>query len=81
MEKSDDCDIVNRKRSEPKIDEDSDHYEPGKRYNDSNGVAIVDNDYSARPLGYVDPIGAFRKHKQNKAKLVRKRKVKKCKCK
>ena len=75
---TDDLEYRKRKLLKPKIDEDTDYY----GYTDNNAGKGIDNDFSARPLGDIDEVGTFRKRKQNKAKLVRKRKIiKKCKCK
>lgn len=82
LDSTDDLEYRKRKSLKPKIDEDTDYY----GYTDNNAGRGIDNDFSARPLGSMDDVGVFRKHKQNKAKLVRKRKIvkkiiKKCKCK
>jgi hypothetical protein len=75
---SDDIEYRKNKKSEPKVKEDDDYY----GYTDNNAGRGLDNNFSVRPMGAMDEIGTFRKHKSNKAKLVRKRVIKKkCKCK
>lgn len=71
-------DYRRKKKSIPKVDEDSDHY----GYTDTNAGKGFDIDYTAKPMGEIDSVGVFRKRKSNKAKLLRKHKIaKKCKCK
>jgi len=71
-------DYRRKKKSKPKVDEDSDHY----GYTDTNAGKGFNNDFRASPMGEVDEVGVFRKRKQNKAKLLRKHKIsKKCRCK
>jgi len=67
------------KKTTPKMDyskEDADWY----GYTDTNVGPIVDNDFTPSYAGEINPTGVFRKHKRNRAKLLRKP-IKKCKCK
>jgi hypothetical protein len=57
-------------------------------YTDNNVGEIMDNDFSPTPIASIDQMGVFRKHNKTNAKLVRKpvkkikkKTVKKCKCK
>ena len=64
--------IYRKKKNISKITEDSDHY----GYNDSNGSPAIDTTGVSPFMGIT-----FRKRKKNKARIVRKRSVKKCSCK